>query len=172
MNQVNIDPIPQSKRKSASMLGKIIDIDMNPMVDLAFLLLTFFMLTTTLNNPNAIDIVIPAKPKDTLEEKQQPVKESLTISVIITSDNNWFWYRGVSKPVPVDISKQKNNVENIFAEFKANVPELILLIKPHLESDYADLVMLLDAVKNSNLERYAIVAYSDFDDELAKNIPF
>ena len=50
---------------------RTLNVDMNPMVDLAFLLLTFFMLATTFSKPQAMELLILAKPKDELAEKEK-----------------------------------------------------------------------------------------------------
>ena len=77
-------------------------IDMTPMVDLAFLLLTFFMLTTTFSKPKTMDITMPVKDKI---EKEQATKfpEERTINVLLTADNKIVWYMGnvdPNKPAP------------------------------------------------------------------------
>jgi len=69
-------------------------IDMTPMVDLAFLLLTFFMLTTTFSKPKTMDITMPVKEKDIITK----VKESQTISLLLTDKNRIIWYQGVDDP--------------------------------------------------------------------------
>ena len=63
----------KARQKTAK---KEVDIDMNPMVDLAFLLLTFFMLTTTFQRPQAMELVMPAKPEKEAIIQEQPIKES------------------------------------------------------------------------------------------------
>jgi biopolymer transport protein ExbD len=65
---------------------RTLNVDMNPMVDLAFLLLTFFMLATTFSKPQAMELLIPAKPKDELAEKEMAVKESKTLSIALQKD--------------------------------------------------------------------------------------
>ena len=65
-------------------------IDMTPMVDLAFLLLTFFMLTTTFSKPKTMELNMPADPKDI---KDQPkVKNAITF--LLTDNNKVYWYYG------------------------------------------------------------------------------
>src|SRR5882757_6821604 len=66
-------------------------IDMTPMVDLAFLLLTFFILTTTLNKSTVIEIAMPQKSPDTT-----PVPEKRVISLIIDVEGKVYWRHGVS----------------------------------------------------------------------------
>lgn len=62
-------------------------IDMTPMVDLAFLLLTFFVLTSTFTKPKAIELALPA---DTGEPSK--IKRGLTF--LLTKDNRVFYYKG------------------------------------------------------------------------------
>src|SRR6188474_3952725 len=71
-------------------------IDMTPMVDLAFLLLTFFMLTTTFSRPKTMEINMPVK--DAKEEEQQKVAASQTLSVLLTEKDRIIWYMGVDDP--------------------------------------------------------------------------
>lgn len=79
-------------------------IDMTPMVDLAFLLLTFFILTSTFNKPKAMDLSYPAKPKPNEEIEKQKANG---ISVLI-SENKVYWYPGAFKP---DIQLQKTSFD-------------------------------------------------------------
>jgi biopolymer transport protein ExbD len=67
-------------------------IDMTPMVDLAFLLLTFFMLTTTFSKPKTMDITMPVK--DAKEDEQTKVPASQTLSIILTEKDRIIWYMG------------------------------------------------------------------------------
>jgi biopolymer transport protein ExbD len=69
-------------------------IDMTPMVDLAFLLLTFFVLTSTFSKPKAMDINYPADPKD--ESEKQKINNALTF--LLTDENRIFYYYGEFYP--------------------------------------------------------------------------
>src|ERR1700755_1207826 len=71
-------------------------IDMTPMVDLAFLLLTFFMLTTTFNKPQTMEITMPEKPKP--EDKQPLVNDQKVLTLMLGKDNKIYWYIGVKEP--------------------------------------------------------------------------
>jgi biopolymer transport protein ExbD len=68
-------------------------IDFTPMVDLAFLLITFFMLATTLAKPQTMEIALPAKDNVT-EEEQTKVKASRAVTIILGKDNKVFYYEG------------------------------------------------------------------------------
>jgi biopolymer transport protein ExbD len=73
-------------------------IDMTPMVDLGFLLLTFFILTTTFNKPQAMEINMPVKDKDIPIEDQNKVPADHTLNIILTDNNVVYWYFGVADP--------------------------------------------------------------------------
>ena len=65
-------------------------VDLTPMVDLAFLLISFFMLTTTLNKPKAMELNMPKK-TDTEEEKQD-VGECQVLNILLdTLDQVWYY---------------------------------------------------------------------------------
>jgi len=65
-------------------------VDMTPMVDLAFLLLTFFVLTSTFSKPKSMELSLPAPPED---PKSQPeVKNGVTF--LLTKDDRIFYYVG------------------------------------------------------------------------------
>ena len=67
-------------------------IDMTPMVDLACLMLTFFMLTTAFSKPKVMEIVMPDK------TKQPEVSKSSVINFILDEKNNVYWYNGMVDP--------------------------------------------------------------------------
>ncbi|HEY3372491.1 MAG TPA: biopolymer transporter ExbD [Prolixibacteraceae bacterium] len=77
-------------------------IDMTPMVDLACLLLTFFMLTTAFNKPKVMEIILPEKPKE--NEKPPELDKDRAFNIILVENDKILWYDGLadpSKPLPV-----------------------------------------------------------------------
>ncbi len=70
-------------------------IDMTPMVDLACLLLTFFMLTTAFSKPKVMELVLPDKMDKTDPPK---VDDSRTVNILLDGDNKVYFYNGMAKP--------------------------------------------------------------------------
>ena len=90
MAELNTDGGGGGKHEKKRAKKSSTKIDMTPMVDLAFLLLTFFMLTTTFSKPKTMELNMPADPKDI---KDQPkVKNAITF--LLTDNNKVFWYYG------------------------------------------------------------------------------
>lgn len=70
-------------------------IDMTPMVDLACLLLTFFMLTTAFSKPKVMEIIMPEKPKPTdPPQKNAEIPKSRTLNLILSKGDVVYWYFG------------------------------------------------------------------------------
>src|SRR5262249_4013549 len=91
-------PERKSGKKKAGLSGRRpkrrvgIRIDMTPMVDVAFLLLIFFMVTTVFRTPKALEINLP--PKD---NKNVEVPESKTMTIRILADGRLYWKRGAKE---------------------------------------------------------------------------
>ncbi|MCK9414335.1 MAG: biopolymer transporter ExbD [Prolixibacteraceae bacterium] len=68
-------------------------VDFTPMVDLGFLLITFFMLATTLNKPQTMEIALPSKEK-TDKNEQTTIKASRAITILLGKNNAVYYYEG------------------------------------------------------------------------------
>lgn len=71
-----------------------IRVDFTPMVDMNMLLITFFMLCTTLSKPQTMEISMPSNDKNITEEQQTKVKASQAITLLLDKDNRIYYYDG------------------------------------------------------------------------------
>jgi biopolymer transport protein ExbD len=145
-------------------------IDMTPMVDLAFLLLTFFMLTTTFAKPQVMDITMPVK--DPNEEVQTPVKASNALTIILGEEDRLYYYEGLLSPTDPEPELVKSDysskgIRQVLLRLRAN-PDLVVMIKPHEESRYTNVVDILDEMAITNIKKYAIVDITDADKEFVE----
>ena len=163
--------ISESKADKArqKIAKKEVDIDMNPMVDLAFLLLTFFMLTTTFQRPQAMELVMPAKPEKEAIIQEQPIKESRALSIYLGDENKVFWFVGLTNP-DVQISDySKDGIRKVLLEKNDEIQDIVVLIKPANESNYQNLVDILDEMAITGIQRYAILDPTAKDEILITN---
>jgi biopolymer transport protein ExbD len=93
MSEINTESSGSKKGKKKGAKKVSTRIDLTPMVDLGFLLITFFMLTTTMIKPQTMEIAMPSKDK-VPEEEQTKVKASRAITIILGKDNKVFYYEG------------------------------------------------------------------------------
>jgi biopolymer transport protein ExbD len=142
-------------------------IDMTPMVDLAFLLLTFFVMTTTLNKPQTMEITMPEKPKT--EDKQPVVNEKRVLTLVLGGGDKIYWYLGITDP-KVELSNFSNEgIRKVLLQQNAQIKEIVVLIKPSDESKYKNVVDILDEMNISNIARFALVDITPVDKELIKD---
>lgn len=135
-------------------------IDMTPMVDLAFLLLTFFILTTTFNKPKTMEVNMPDKVDS--PEQQTKINEKDILNLVLAEDNKIFWWIGLEPPVNTT-NYSKDGVRKVLLEHTRANPKMMVLIKPKDESRYENMVNILDEMNITNMQRFAIVEYSDDD---------
>lgn len=93
MSEVNVESKGGKKKGVKKMSTRV---DFTPMVDLGFLLITFFMLTTTLLKPQTMEISMPSKDK-VADDENIKIKESLAITVLLGKDNVVYYYFGMQK---------------------------------------------------------------------------
>ncbi len=147
-----------------------IDVDMNPMVDLAFLLLTFFMLTTTFNQPLIMDIVTPVKPDNEEVVQEQAVKESKTLTILMSGGDRIFWFIGITDPEIIETGYDKTGLPEILLEKNSEIEDMVVLIKADESADYQDLVNVLDEMQTAAIQRYAVVDITEDDRSLLKTV--
>jgi len=86
--------------------------DMTPMVDLAFLLLTFFVLTATFSKPKSMELTFPAPPP--IDQKIDQVKNGITI--LLTKEDRIFYYEGELRPEADDKGPKTTLTELNFSQ--------------------------------------------------------
>ncbi|WP_035668293.1 biopolymer transporter ExbD [Flavobacterium sp. 83] len=152
-------------------------VDLTAMVDLAFLLITFFMLTTTLSKPQSMPLGLPDKEDDKTKDKPIKVDENRTMTVLLGDNDKMTYYMGLlATPIagPKEISYGKEGIRKELLKRKKSVLEytgkkdkgMIVIIKPSKKSNYRNLVDILDEMAIVDVPTYAIV--NDFTPEEQK----
>jgi biopolymer transport protein ExbD len=141
-------------------------IDMTPMVDLAFLLLTFFILTTTLSKPQTMEITMPEKLKK--EDVQTEVNEKKVLTIVLGDNDKAFWYVGITEPRAEKVDFSKDGIRKVLLKKNSEIREMIVLIKAMDQSKYKNMVDILDEMTICNIKRYAIVDITSADKDIVK----
>jgi biopolymer transport protein ExbD len=141
-------------------------VDMTPMVDLGFLLITFFIFTTTMAQPTAMNLFMPKdveKPDD-----QNKVKESGAFTIMLGKADQVYYYAGLD-PTQIKATTFKGIRDEILAKKKSTNPEdLVMIIKPSPDATYKNTVDILDEMTIAEIKRYAMVDISDTEMQLVK----
>lgn len=145
-------------------------VDLTAMVDLAFLLITFFMLTTSLSKPQSMDLGLPDKDEKDKPEKDIKVDQRRTLTIIMGKDNKVKWFHGLLEAPelngkPTDAQYGRNGLRKEILKRVISVPQvtgdknkgLIVIIKPSKKSNYRNLVDVLDEMAICKVPTYAIV---------------
>jgi biopolymer transport protein ExbD len=142
-------------------------LDMTPMVDVAFLLLTFFMLTTTLTTPQVMEIALPPDSKTTVE-----MAESNLLTLRVRRDQAVFWNLGSEAPQKIQMSQ----VRGVLAQHLKINPKIATLIKIDREAKYQSLVDLIDDLDIAQIslghteKRFSLVTMDDKDQAAVANL--
>ena len=139
-------------------------IDMTPMVDLAFLLLTFFILTSELQKKFVMQIMMPDKPTN-----EDVISASKVLTIILDRNNSVYWYNG-PEPVIQKTNFDASGIRGVIRQKKESIPGLLIAIKATDEAKYKNLIDILDEVVGQKVERYAIVDVEESDLEMMRDI--
>lgn len=139
-------------------------VDLTPMVDLGFLLITFFIFTTTMSQPTAMRLFLP---KDTDKpEEQNKAKESGVLTIMLSKNNSIYYYEGNLAPDGANFKSTnfKDIREVIMTKKKSTDPkDFVVVIKPGPESVYKNTVDILDEMTIDEVKRYALVEITPTD---------
>jgi biopolymer transport protein ExbD len=121
-------------------------IDMTPMVDLAFLLLTFFILTTTMYKPSTLQLTFPVPPEDDQPQELDRVNNALTL--FLTSKDQILYYKDAYKPGETQLSRTNfKDVEKMLIELNKSTIERINSYAKQL-NDKKITELAFDSLKN------------------------
>ena len=145
-------------------------IDMTPMVDLGFLLITFFVFTTTMSTPKVTDLFMPSDKPVTIPPE---LPNSLALTLLLSENNKVYYYNGdfneaagANKIFETNYStyegigkiiRQKQKDIDASGKFADGRKGLMLLIKPTSGSDYKNVIDALDEAVINDVRKYAIV---------------
>jgi biopolymer transport protein ExbD len=160
MAEINNEGVSNKHKKSA-FKKKNTRVDLTPMVDLGFLLITFFVFTTTLSLPTVMNVNMPF-------DKVRPgdeVCESCVLTVLLAKDNMIKYYEGnpVSNPVIKETFFGNNGIRNIILQkrkavqkLKGSSDDFVMIIQPTDESTFQNFVDIVDEVAINTIKHYYI----------------
>ncbi len=158
-------------------------IDRTPMCDLGFLLITFFMYTTTMAKPKTMEINMPYKDPNIKEQDQTKIKESEALTILLSKNHRVYYYEGIgsdpNKPPDVKVTyfKASGGIRDEIIAKAQKVAQakqagqllpqdqMTVLIKPDTNSTYDDLVNILDEMSINDVKTYAIVDITSVDQD-------
>lgn len=150
----------QVSKRNAREGKESVKVDMNPMVDLAFLLLTFFMMATTFSRPQAMELIMPADSQE--EEVEQALPESKVVTLFIKNQDSVYLYRGITEAVPERFDFSSERLNELLQPF-TEVKDVMILIKPEVGAPYRIIVDVLDELNQMSLDRYVLMDPEDHD---------
>lgn len=156
-------------------------VDMTPMVDLGFLLITFFMLATTMSKPKTMEIIKPAKNED--DKDAPPLKKSRSLSVLLGENDKAYFYiasdedlkEGKLQVDSADFSSKGvrgaiRNRQSEVAQQYGSKDTLVVLIKAMPTAKYKNMVDILDEMRITGVRSYALVDLDKIDTTIMENL--
>jgi len=140
------------KRRKGRRLGT--RIDFTPLVDVAFLLLTFFMFTTSMSRPQTMEINLPPDPKVKVE-----VGESNLLILRVSDKGEFFWNIGLEAPTRIAAA----DLRTFLREKAQSNPKLVVVLKIERTGKYAQMVSLIDEFGQSHIERFSLAPLLEQD---------
>ena len=168
--------IKSAEKKSGVKLlsKKNLSVDLTPMVDLGFLLITFFILTTTLITPTVTNLIMP---KDDVAD--MPVCESCALTLLPSGNNEVYYYEGIPTVNTMlhktdfgergGLRELIQNKQRKVANAKGNRTEMMVIIKPGKNASYENILNILDEMKINDVSLYVIADKDALDKKLLPN---
>jgi len=126
-------------------------IDMTPMVDVAFLLLIFFMVTTVFRTPQALEINLPPK-----EDVKVDIAQSKVLEIRVLPDNRAYWRNAQDPWARVEFA----NLGRVFQPWK-NSKDKVVIIRIDRDAKFSYMVDVIDDLDLANLTRFSLQTLDD-----------
>jgi len=133
-------------------------VDLTPMVDLGFLLITFFIFTTTMSQPTAMRLFLPKDVKN--PDEQNKVKNSAVITLMLRKNDQIYYYEGDSAATLKATTFKKVRDIVIDKKRRTDPKDFVVIIKPTVDATYKNTINMLDEMTIDGVKRYAMVDIS------------
>jgi biopolymer transport protein ExbD len=129
-------------------------VDLTPMVDLGFLLITFFIFTTAMSKPTGMKFFLPKSVPDKLS---QPTPASGVLTLLLAADKRIFYYEGAD-PRQLRLV-EANGIRRLILDKKkrTSAEKFMVIIKPGKDSNFKTLVNVMDEMTINEVRHYAMV---------------
>jgi biopolymer transport protein ExbD len=142
-------------------------VDLTPMVDLGFLLITFFIFTTAMSKPTELKIFLPESVPDKF---RQPTPASGALTLLLAADNRIFYYEGNDPGQMHPVDAKTIRLVILDKKKRTNPEKFMVIIKPGRNSNFETLVNVMDEMTIDNVKRYAMVDLDPEEyDQMQKN---
>ena len=159
----------KKKKGVRKLMKKRLAVDLTPMVDLGFLLITFFILTTSLAKPTITKLYMP---KD--DTAKTLICESCVLTVLPVGNNELYYYAGMVENNTIAKKITYSTLREILQEKKQEVQkirgtdaDMVIIIKPGKKSSYKNLLDILDEISINDIKHYFLSEKEDIDKKLA-----
>lgn len=156
---------------------KNVKIDMTPMVDLNFLLLMFFMFTSSFSKPNVMDLGLPGKDPNPQPINDRVIDQRNQITFIIGENNRIFYHQSNKEDLTEAGLKETDyngvNVAKIISKAYEKAPKkeiFTIIVKPTDESNYKNFVDMMDNISIAKKERYGISDIRPWEKKVYENV--
>lgn len=163
-------------------------VDMTPMVDLGFLLITFFIFTATMSSPTTMDLNMPKDSEDKKDETK--VKQSGALTIMLGKKDKVYYYEGELAPdgsnfKSTDFGGIRNEIirkkKDVIASYRTNADceakakakgkpvsdcfdeDFVVVIKPTDDATYKNTVDILDEMTINMVKRFAMIKITDVE---------
>ena len=174
MAEMNIQEQSSKGKKRAQ--KRSTSVDLTAMVDLGFLLITFFMLASVFQKPKAMAVNKPAKEENRIDPPE--IKESKTLTLVAGKNDKVYCYTGADDATETQVdtlSYSSQELREKILQRKAEVRaqwgqdrDFVVLLKLFPQAKYRNLVDLLDEMAICKVATYAIIdELNETDERLA-----
>lgn len=154
-----LNTAPENKGKKVRRSKQALRVDLTAMVDLAFLLITFFILTTTLAKPKIMKVAMPVA-----NAEPEPSGASRSLTICLGADDKAMWYLGTADEPLVSATVTnygKDGLRRVINNMRQKVREttgktMLVLVKPSAKSVYSNLVNTIDELNIAAVDQYSI----------------
>lgn len=147
-------PLPVKKKRRKRRAG--VRIDMTPLVDVGFQLITFFMLTTTFSLPQVMEINLPPS------ESKGEITEASLLLLRVTEQGAIYWNFGTDAPRPLAWEE----LRGFLTERSVANPNMITLVKVDRKSKYSYMVRMIDELNLTKVTRFSIAPLLEQDKKI------